>query len=127
MLKTLLSIFRGKGGFCDNPDTEQFKAAFKYVVAHELSVQSDASNCKYDSDTVLLNISNVAMARYVKPVHTDVEMLQTADVAMVTTALSSLLTRSVGAYLAVYIVSKIPVDTCQDCSHQLILPKLVCV
>ena len=42
----VFSIIRGKGGFCDNPDVEQFKAAFKYHVADKLFVQSDANNLR---------------------------------------------------------------------------------
>ena len=64
------------------------------------------------------------MARYVKPVHTDVKKPQTSYVAIVTAAPSSLPTKNVAAYLAGYLLSTIPVDTCQDCSDQLILPKL---
>ena len=72
-VENLFSIIRGKGGFCDNPDVEQFKAAFKYFVADKLFVQSDMSNYKVDNDTILLNISNVAMAKYIKTGHTDVK------------------------------------------------------
>ena len=42
-------------------------------------------------------------------------------VAMVTAAPSSLLTMNVAAYLAGYLLSKIPADIYQDCSHKLIL------
>ena len=122
-VENLLSIIRDKGGFCDNPDAEQFKASFKYLVADKLFVQSDASNCKVHNDTILLNISNVAMAKYIKTGHTDVEKPQITDVAMVTVVPSLLPTKNVAAYLAGYLLSKIPVDTWQDCSNQLILPK----
>ena len=64
-VENLFSIIRGKGGFHDNPDVEQFKAAFQYLVADKLFVQSDASNCKVDNDTILWKISNVAMAKYI--------------------------------------------------------------
>ena len=43
---------------------------------------------------------------------------------MVTALLSSFPTKNVAAYLAGYLLSKSPVDTCQDCSNQLILPNL---
>ena len=52
-VENLFSIIRDKGGFCDNPDVEQFKAAFGYLVADKLFVQSDTSNCKADNDTIL--------------------------------------------------------------------------
>ena len=122
--ENLFSIIRGKGGFCDNLDVEQFKAAFKYLVADKLFVQSDASNCQVDNDTILLNISNVTMAKYIKTGQTDGEKPQIINEAMVTAVPSSLPTKNVAAYLAGYLISKIPVDTCQDCSNQLILLKL---
>ena len=123
-VENLFSIIRGKGGFCDNPYVEQFKAAFKYLVADKLFVQSDTSNCKVDIGTILLNISNVAMAKYIKTQQTDVEKPQITNVAMVTAVPSSLPTKNVAAYLAEYLLSIIPIDTCQGCSNQLILPKL---
>ena len=75
------------------------------------------------------------MASYVKQANTDVEKPQTTDVAMVIAATSPLPTINVASYLTDYLLNKIPVDTCQDCSHQLIdttkatftLPRLVCV
>ena len=78
------SIIRGKDGFHDNPDVKQFKAAFKYLVADKPFVQSNTSNCKVDNDTILLNISNVAMAKYIKMGLTDDENLQITDVAIIT-------------------------------------------
>ena len=123
-VKNLFSIIRGKVDFIDNPDVEKFKAAFKYLVADKLFVQSDARNCKIENDTILLNISNVAMAKYIKTGQTDVEKPQITNNAMVTAVPSSLPTKHVAAYLPGYLLSKIPVDTCQDCSNQMILPKL---
>ena len=58
------------------------------------------------------------MAKYIKTGQTDVEKSQITDVAMVTSVLSSLPTKNVAAYLALdqgYLLSKIPVNTCQDC------------
>ena len=92
-VENLFSIIRGKGGCCDNPDVEYFKAAFKLVVADKLFLQDDTSNCKVHNDTVLLNISNVVMAKYIKPGQTDVKKPQIIDVAMVTEVPSSLPTK----------------------------------
>ena len=63
-VENLFSIIRGKGGFRDNPDPQEFKDAFKYVVADKLFVQSNYSNCKVDGDKILLDIASVAMAKY---------------------------------------------------------------
>ena len=83
--ENLFSIIRGMGGHRDNPDVTQLKACFKYVVADQLFIQSHLSNCQVDNDTMLLNISNIAMAHYEKPVTEDIETLLTADIAMVMT------------------------------------------
>ena len=104
-----------KGVFWDNPDTSQFKEAFKYVVADKLFVQSGKSNCKIDNDKMLLDISNVAMAKYIKPVQRNVEKPPT-DVALPITSPLFLLTKNVAAYLAGYILQKIPVNECGECS-----------
>ena len=52
------------------------------------------------------------MAKYIKTGQTDVKKPQITDVAMVTPVPSSLPTQNVAAYLAGYLLSKIPVDTC---------------
>ena len=64
--ENLFSMIRGRGGYRDNPDPQQFKETFKYVVADKLFVQSSYSNCKVAGDKILLDISALAMARYEK-------------------------------------------------------------
>ena len=122
--ENLFSIIRGKEGFQDNPDASQFKEAFKYVVADKLFIQSGKSNCKIDNDKILLDISNVAMAKYIKPVPRNVEKPPTTDVALLITPPLFLPTKNVAAYLAGYILQKIPVNECGECSDQLLQPQL---
>ena len=81
--ENLFSIIHGMGGHRDNPSVAQLKACFKYVVAYQLFVQSHLSNCQVDNDAMVLNIGDIAMAHYEKPVTEDIETLQTADIAMV--------------------------------------------
>ena len=81
-IENLFSIIRGKGGHRDNPDPQQFKDAFKYVVGDKLFVQSYKSNCKIDHDKILLDISSVALAKYIKPMPENIEKPPEADVAM---------------------------------------------
>ena len=64
------------------------------------------------------------MAKYIKTGQTDVKKPQITDVAIVTAVTLSLPTKNVAAYLAGYLLSKIPVDTYQDCLNQLVLPNL---
>ena len=59
---------------------------------------------KIDNDEILLDISSVAMAKYVKPVATNVEKLPTTDVALVITLPLSITTKNVAAYLSVYLL-----------------------
>ena len=122
--ENLFSIIRGKGGFRDNPDAVQFKDAFKYIVADKLFVQSGKSNCKVDNDKILLDISSVAMAKYVKPVATNVEKLLTTDVALVIIPPLSIPTKNVAAYLSGYLLRKIPIDNCEECTDQMLLTEL---
>ena len=51
-------------------------------MADKLFVQSGKSNCKIDNDKILLDISSVAMAKYIKPVPRNVEKPPTTDVAL---------------------------------------------
>ena len=124
VLKIYSVLLEGREGFQDNPDASQFKEAFKYVVADKLFVQSGKSNCKIDNDKILLDISNVAMAKYIKPVPRNVEKPPTTDVALLITPSLSLPTKNVAAYLAGYILQKIPVNECGGCSDQELLPQL---
>ena len=93
-------------------------------MANKLFVQSGKSNCKIDNDKILLDISSVAMAKYIKPVPRNVEKPPTTDVALLITPPLSLPTKNVAAYLAGYILRKIPVNECGECSDQLLLPQL---
>ena len=119
-IENLFSIIRGKGGFHDNLDVEQFKAAFKYVVADKHFAQSDATNCKVDNHTILININNIEMKKCGKPPITDIEKLTTTDIVMVIVPPPSLPTQNIAAYLAWYLLRKIPINTCADCSNQLL-------
>ena len=122
--ENLFSIIRGMGGHRDNPDVAQLKACFKYVVADQLFVQSHLSNCQVDNDKMLLNISNIAMATHEKTVPEEIEPPPTADVAMLMTTPLSEEEQNVGAYLAGYLLRKVPVNDCNECHHQLLLPQL---
>ena len=122
--ENLFSVIRGKGGFRDNPDVGQFKDAFKYVVADKLFVQSSRSNCKVDNDQILLDITNVAMAKYIKPLPSDIEKPAGTDISMVIHPSLSLPTKNVATYIAGYLLRKIPVKDCEECSSELMLPEL---
>ena len=46
-------------------------------------LQSKGSNCKVDSDKILLDVTNAAMAKYRNPLLVGIEKLLTTDIAMV--------------------------------------------
>ena len=117
--ENLFSVIHKKGGFRDNPDAQQFKDAFKYVVASKLFVQSTSSNCLVDGEKILLDVSNVAMARYDKPIQSNVEKPQDMDISLVMKPPLSIGTQNVVVYMAGYLLRKIPVDDCSDCSNEL--------
>ena len=65
--------------------------------------QSDSSNCKIDSDKILLDITSVAMAKYEKQVPTNVQKLPEMDLAMLIKPPMSLPTQNIAAYMAGYL------------------------
>ena len=93
--ENLFSVIHGKGSFRDNPDAIQFKDAFKYVVADKLFVQSGKSNCKVDNYEILMDISSVAMAKYMKPVPINVEKPPNTDISLIITPSLSLPVKNV--------------------------------
>ena len=105
-VENLFSIIHGFGGHRDNPDVEQFKSSFKYVVADKLFVQSDASNCQVDNDKILLDVSNIAMAKYVWSVPTSVEKHTGVDIAVIALPPLSNATLNVAVYMAGYLLLK---------------------
>ena len=54
----------------------------------------------------------------------EIEKATTTDIAMMIVPPSSLPTQNIAAYLAGYLLRKIPVNACADCSNQLLLPQL---
>ena len=54
-------MIRFKGGFRDNPDPHQFRAAFRHVIVDKLFVHGTSANCELDADKILLDISNVTI------------------------------------------------------------------
>ena len=118
-IENLFSIIRGKGGHQDNPDPQQFKDAFKYVVGDKLFVQSYKSSCKIDHDKILLDITSVALGKYIKPMPENIEKPPETDVAMLLKPPIELPEENVATYLAGYLLCKLPVDECQVCSAEL--------
>jgi hypothetical protein len=119
-LENMFSVIRGRGRFCDNPDNQQFKAAFKFVVADKLFLHSSGSNCKADNDTILLDVATVAVAKtvVVDTTSTKKDVLATADASNLTVPLS-LPSTNVLAYIAGYLLRKVSVHECPVCFSNL--------
>ena len=87
-------------------------------------VQSDASNCKVDKDKILLDVSNIAIAKYVRSVPTSVEKPTDVDIAVIAPPPLSNAIQNVAVYMMGYLLLKVPVSDSDECSEQLILPRL---
>ena len=118
-LENLFSIIRGKGGFRDNPDSQQFRAAFRHVVVDKLFVHSTSANCILDADKILLDISNVTILqkagkRKKKKAPGRIETIEPLTVAMPAPSLPK---SNVAAYMAGYLIKRYPVDDCTTCKQ----------
>ena len=96
----------------------------QHDVADKLFLQSKGSNCKVTSDKILLDVTNVAMVKYRKPLPVGIEEPLTTDISMVMQPSPSIPAQSVGAYLAGYLPRKISMNDCSECLDKLILPEL---
>ena len=78
-------------------------------MADELFIQSDASNCKVD-DKILLDVSNITMAKYVWSTLTSVEKPTCVDIAVMAPPPFPNATQNVAVYMAGYLLLKVPVS-----------------
>ena len=58
--ENLFSIIRSRDGNRDNPNPEQFRAAFRQIIVERLLTPSSSSNCNADVDKVLLDITSIS-------------------------------------------------------------------
>ena len=79
-LECLFSIIRGRGGSRDNPDPQQFRAAFRHVVIKKLFVQSQLSNCEFDTNKILLDIASIAIYQKKQKPTVSVENPEVTDI-----------------------------------------------
>ena len=66
-LENMFSVVRGKGGHRDNPNPQQFRAAFRQILVDQLLTKSDVSNCEDDLDKVLLDLVSLSNNAIKKP------------------------------------------------------------
>ena len=114
-LENLFSIIRFKGGFRDNPDPQQFRAAFRHVIVDKLFVNSTSANCQLDADKILLDISNVTIKQKISMIADN--STYAVDPLTVAMPAPSFPKRNVVAYMTGYLMKCYPVDNCSKCSE----------
>lgn len=115
--ESLFSVIRGRGGFRDNPNPEQFRATFRHIVVDKLFAESSFSNCQFDCDKVLLDISSLTIHQKKIKARSNPQILtDVTRIVAVTTPDLSLPEKNVAAYISGYLLRKFPIDDCEFCS-----------
>ena len=70
-----------------------------------------------DNDKMLLDASNITMAKYVQSVPTSVDKCTGVDIAVIVLPPLSNATQNVAVYMAGYLLLKVPVSDCDECSE----------
>ena len=119
-IENMFSIIRGKGGNRDNPDPQQFRAAFRQVAVDQLLKSSDKGNCQDDLDTILLSLNNMSEKKSEKSV-SDLRNTPATDVPGTGGEALSVANINVVAYMAGYLLRKCPVNHCPVCHSKFML------
>ena len=86
----------------DNPDQQQFRAAFRHVIVDKLFVHGTSANYTLDADKILPDISNVAiMQKRPKKHHKSTPAIGSITAAM---PAPSVLKQNIVAYMAGYLI-----------------------
>ena len=120
-LENFFSTIRFKGGHRDNPDSIQFRAAYRATAVDSIFVLSSASNCEEDVDKFLVNLGSFSHATYSSQPQANSEAVPSfvADLlAIANSQLSlSLPEENVAAYIGGYIIRKASKKfNCGSCS-----------
>ena len=123
-VENLFSIIRGKGGFRDNPDPQQFRAAFRHLVIDKLMVLSNSANCQLDADKILLDISNITVLKK-RPRNVSVpQHIAGTEIISMAVPAPSIAKQNVVAYMSGYLLRKYPIDKCVTCQNSLKISQL---
>lgn len=133
-LENLFSVIRGKGGQRTNPDSQQFRTAFRQVLVDAIMTSSGTSNCQPDYDTFLLatlveapkqtkpdqSHSHLTLAPVLAGVQTHKvnSTLWVTTVAGTNTKLAAQYT-SVLAYIGGYLCRKVAPKACTPCQTKI--------
>ena len=114
-VENLFSAIRFAGGFRDNPNPQQFRAAFRNIIVYKLFLFNMSGNCELDTDKMLLDIANITVLqknrRLPEKVPSNIEPMTVIAPA------PSLEKRNVVAYMAGYLIKKFPVNDCLMCKQ----------
>ena len=126
-VENLFSIIRGKGGKRDNPDAREFRASYRQVVFDQLLMLSEGSNCKVDTDDILLNLTNLDRANSVGILSGGNGLTQNvpdkvprAGIIPVIKPPASVPIQNVDAYMAGYLLRKSGISQCDTRKSNLI-------
>lgn len=119
-LENLFSVLRGRGGFRDNPDPQQFRADFRQVVVNKLFVQSSFTNCEVDCDKILLDISSLVIHKKKEKVAQNVQKMPHHEIQVLrmTNPTLCLPEKNVATYMAGYLLRKFQIQNCLECSSR---------
>ena len=120
----MFSVIRGKGGFRDNPDPQQFRAAFRQVLIDKLLVQSSFSNCKEDFDKIIVDFTTLSntIQKQNKIKKEPSERFEDKDIpglklAEMIALPPSLPEKNTLAYIAGYLLRKSNILNCEFCNN----------
>ena len=112
----------GKGGKRDNPDAHEFRASYRQVMFDQLLMPSEVSNCKVDTDDILLNRTNLDRANSAGILSGSNGLTQNvpdkvpgAEIIPVFKPPDSVPIQKVEAYMAGYLVRKPGISRCDTC------------
>ena len=125
--ENLFSIVRGRGGNRDNPNPEQFRAAFRQIIVEKLLVQSDSSNCRADVDRVLLDLASMSKGNVqnivIRNEPASVLSTETMNLFDVMRLPNDVPLQNVAAYMAGYLLRKIKIE-CTTCVQKFVLSSI---
>ena len=123
-LENMFSVVRSRRGHGDNPDAQQFLAAFRQIAVDKLLLPSEASNCQADMDKVLLDISSFSVEPSQPSESTSGSaLLPLPDCVMDDTDTMNICVQNVVSYMAGYLLRRIPFS-CTICQSKFVVTNL---
>ena len=120
-LENMFSVIRSRRGHGDNPNPQEFLAAFRQIVVDKLLLPSESSNCQADIDKVLLDLSSFpATSSQVSDPPVLVESFSDTEIDSDTT---NICVQNVVSYMAGYLLRRTPFS-CHTCQSKFVVTHL---